>query len=312
MAARRIFFFMGIICLGLALQYGCMGLEVAMLGAQAVSMTPDRTAGATGKDQQERIFSTEYEKTWKLAVQSMTELNIPILTSNKSDGLMVTDYVPIKEKAFGEKVLYKEFAERVETGRFKLIVAVASLEGGKTKVSVKPAIEKYVQYPHSSSLKPEWKPQESNGVIERAVFQAMTAKVQGEGGTVSATATPMPSGVTEKSMADFARFKGTWKGEMTEAGVGKYPVVLILNDLAQGSNCGSISYSIKDLKCGGSLSYIRAEGEKHILKEKIEYGKCFSGALIHLKKVDDKSVSGEWFIPSGKKACEGVFYLEAK
>ena len=300
-----------VIVLAVSVQWGCAGLEVVMLGAQAISTIPERKGGAVVKEDQERIFSTDYEKTWRLAVQSMTELNIPIATPNKSDGLMVTDSITIEQKVFGEKVLYKAFAESVETGRYKLNISLVSLEDGKTKVAVKPFIEKYVQYPHSSSMKPQWKIQESNGVIERAVFKKMEEKVTGAGGTVITAA--LPNVANAAATAEFATLKGNWKGQVKDvSGSESYPIFVKLNGISQGGNCGSTVYVFKDLKCGGSLTYAGTDSGRHILKENIEYGKCVNGLLIHFKKVDTKCLDGEWFNPAKKKQSEGRLYLEVE
>lgn len=281
---------------------GIQALEVAKLGGEAVSMAPESRKGAVAKEQ-EKVFYSDMEKSWKIVVQSLTELNVPILNSNKSDGLMVTDYVPIGEKVFGEKVLYKGFAERVETGRYKLNISLSAFEDGKVKVSVRPTIEKYVQYPHSSSMKPEWKPQESNGVIERGIFKAMAAKAESEGVTVKAFVAPVPKTALERWP------KGNWQGQVAQPGGVSYPAIINLTDLSAESACGSTEYTYKNIKCAGSLTYAGLEGDEYTLNEKIESGKC-ANSVIHLKKTDEKSLKLEWFSTAGKKEAEAILYAK--
>lgn len=215
---------------------------------------------------------------------------------------------PFHYKAFGEKVLFKEFAESVETGRYKLNVSLTPVDGGKTKLWVRPTIEKYVQYPNSQSMKPVWKPQESNGVIERAVFKAMTARAESEGGKVQIAL----SEAMAKSIIEFAKLKGTWRGQMTQSGVGAFSTIFTLKEPEQGGSCGSFEEQVKDMKIGGALLYTGMQEEHHIIREKVEYGKGLDGAMIHLRKLDDRSIKVEGYHPKGKKICEGTLYLDGK
>lgn len=179
MVAKKYFYVLSIIALGFALS-GCFGVELALLGAQAVSMTPEKKPAEITPEQQQKVLPANYSITWKSLVDSIKELDLPIINANKQDGQLITDYMPIKKEVFGKQILFAGFAERVDTGRYKLNISLENLSDRTTKVRVKPIIEKYVQYPHSSSVKPQWKIEDSTGVIENVIFQKINEKISGK------------------------------------------------------------------------------------------------------------------------------------
>lgn len=82
------------------------------------------------------------------------------------------------------------------------------------------------------------------------------------------------------------RLAGKWSGIVDQPGgeISSYTIVMTL----ESSGGGTVDYP--DLKCGGTLTRIRSEGEYFFYRERIAYGKetCIDGGTMRLKLQDGK------------------------
>lgn len=88
------------------------------------------------------------------------------------------------------------------------------------------------------------------------------------------------------AMPDDSRLAGKWSGIVDQPGgeISSYTIVMTL----ESSGGGTVDYP--DLKCGGTLTRIRSEGEYFFYRERIAYGKetCIDGGTMRLKLQDGK------------------------
>lgn len=102
-----------------------------------------------------------------------------------------------------------------------------------------------------------------------------------------------------------ARFAGKWSGtvEQPEGETPAYKMVMTLDP----SGGGSIDYP--DLKCGGTLTYLKTEGVYSFYRERITRGKekCIDGGTVRLKPNGGKL---EWYWYGGPVTARALLISE--
>ncbi len=102
-----------------------------------------------------------------------------------------------------------------------------------------------------------------------------------------------------------ARLAGKWSGtvDQPEGETASYKMVMTLDP----SGSGSIDYP--DLKCGGTLTYIKTEGVYSFYRERITQGKekCIDGGTVRLKKHGGKL---EWYWYGGPVTARALLTSE--
>jgi hypothetical protein len=96
-----------------------------------------------------------------------------------------------------------------------------------------------------------------------------------------------------------ASIKGTWQGMMTQKGYPPFPIVMQLDEFANGRKVGS--YEHPTLRCGGYLVGLDVKDGTYLLSGHIEYGRerCLDGTN-QLTLNADASLTRVWIRPGGR------------
>ncbi len=124
----------------------------------------------------------------------------------------------------------------------------------------------------------------------------------------------IPINFTLEQKVSYKKYKdlnGEWNGNVKQLGYGSYLVDLHLFDMTKGKRCGSINYP--SFKCLGILTFVKKQNNEFILKETIVSGKCLDSGIIHIKKLNNETISWAWFnSQNGKKGASGILNLKTK
>lgn len=127
-----------------------------------------------------RSYSTDYDKVWNAAIDTLDELGYIPLQMQKDDGFITTERRVFSSAVYGIKKSATSFQEAfaksasgslpgIEVERIKITIRIAK-QDGLAVVRVNPYIE------HQSGTAP-WKHMESNGHFEKMVQDRLAVKL---------------------------------------------------------------------------------------------------------------------------------------
>lgn len=118
-------------------------------------------------EQKEHFYDADFNTTWRVVIDVLNDRSLPITTIEKESGIIVTDFVIISPSA---PLILVQPPEIARQGRYKLNISVVSASE-KTKVRINAHFERL----STGFLEnfPTWKPQNSTGVLEAELFEAI-------------------------------------------------------------------------------------------------------------------------------------------
>jgi len=124
-----------------------------------------------------RTFNSTFDVTWQKLLLVLGELHVPIVTTDRASGLVMSDHVEFQaHSAFGESMLQiSGLEEKARLGRYKLNVLVTP-KGAATEVRINCHMEKFVQPCMAPTY--SWVYQPSNGYIESRVFRRLSRELR--------------------------------------------------------------------------------------------------------------------------------------
>lgn len=144
---------------------------ICMLFIQACAEEPRDFVPVT-PDQKIRTFSHSYDAVWSRLIAYLEKQDIDIKSIDKESGSIITDFIPIDPKSpLGEAVIFPEKGERIiESAKYDMVIGVKKVDEKKTSVQVDVHLSKYSR-PLMTYY--SWKPQLSNGYIEKKLFEEL-------------------------------------------------------------------------------------------------------------------------------------------
>ncbi len=139
----------------------------------------------------------DYDSVWTKLLYVLNNQELPITTIEKESGIIVTDFVVFSPRSsFGQSVIETGFLETVRDGRYKLNLLVINRGSNSTSIRINTHIEKFSMYALGRNM-PVWSHQQSNGFIERSLFDEIDLTMKAGMDTV--VRAPLHSDVSGKT-----------------------------------------------------------------------------------------------------------------
>lgn len=123
------------------------------------------------------VFEYDLDTVWTKLIFVLNEQELPITTIEKESGIIVTDFVLFDAKSsFGKSVLQIGTLEFVKEGRYRLNILATKRGKASTSVRINAHIEKFSQELMENTY--SWKPQLSNGYIEKQIFTELNTALK--------------------------------------------------------------------------------------------------------------------------------------
>lgn len=121
------------------------------------------------------FFNADYDEIWTATMQVLAELNYPLRTTDKSSGVITTDYVSISSN---EIRTYAQFYRPLldMSGRYNLNIII-SKSGETNTIKINSNLEAWEQVGYGSGY---WEGRPSNGFIESRIFNKIREKIGSE------------------------------------------------------------------------------------------------------------------------------------
>ena len=127
----------------------------------------------------------DYASVWTNVIYVLNNQELPIITIEKESGLLVTDFVVFSPRSpFGQSVIKPSLLEMVRDGRYKLSLLVLNKGPNLTSIRINTHIEKFSTNALASNI-PVWSYQQSNGFIERSLFDEIDLTMKAGVNTVA-------------------------------------------------------------------------------------------------------------------------------
>lgn len=117
-------------------------------------------------------FSADYDKLWAATMQVLAELNYPLRATDKSSGVITTDYVSIPSNEIRNYAQYYRYLLDM-SGRYNLNIII-SKSGESNGIKINSNLEAWEQVGYNPGY---WESRPSNGFIESMIFNKIRTRI---------------------------------------------------------------------------------------------------------------------------------------